>query len=213
MDTTDFLQIIYYIGLAVALLISDILWLRVVMIFAQACLLTYGIIESSAILIIGNVIFLTINLVQVIRLIIERRPEQMDLDIFDLYKNLFNEMTRYEFIYFWKHGTVKSAYDREVICRKGKTHDQLSLIIAGKVRVLKNDHMIATLRRGNFIAEMGFITHHAASADVIADGQVTYVSWDRDKIEDITKVYPNTMNNLQLIIGKDLVHKLQDRAV
>ena len=199
---------LYYIGVTIALLVRDILWLRTVMICAGSCLITYGIITNNSVVISWNFLFLSINLVQVIRLLIERKPIKINDEIIDLYTDIFSEMKKYEFLYFWKHGLIHDV-DNDIICKEGELQKDLSLIISGKVLIKKDENVITELGRGRFIAEMGYITSHPASANVIAEGKVKYISWNKNSIDKMSKVYPDLKNKLQIIIGKDLIHKLK----
>ena len=200
---------LYYFGVTIALLIRDILWLRIVLIIAGGSLVTYGFMSENHVVIAWNCLFLTINTVQVIRLIIERKPVHISDDIMDLYIDVFVEMTKKEFIYFFKRGERQEITD-EFIVKEGKVQNRLSLVMEGSVIITRDDHEVATLGRGRFIAEMGFITRKPATADAKADGMVAYISWSRETIDKMKRVYPELGNKLQVILAKDLIHKLAD---
>jgi len=199
---------LYYVGVAAAFLVREIFWLRIVMIFAACCVISYGVITSNTTVIIWNSIFLTINSVWVLRLYIERRPIPLDDDIRDLYHTIFSEMSKQEFLHLWKQGTIKKG-ENETLCKKGELYNSVSCVISGNVLVHKSDSRVLYLGRGKFFAEMSFLTRQPASADVTAEEEVTYISWSRHVVEHMKKVYPELPQKLQLIIGKDLVFKLQ----
>ena len=207
MINTVLLLNLNYIAVAVALLISDILWLRSVLICAGASLISYGILTGNNTVVAWNSLFVTINIIQVIRILIERKPITIDPEIIDLYNTVFSEMTKHEFIYFWKNGKTGSITD-STICTKGEIQENLFLVISGIAVVKKGGNDIAYLVRGSFIAEMAFITSKPASADVVSEGTVEYIAWSRETIKRMKKVYPDLSNKLQLILSKDLINKL-----
>ena len=210
MTITIILLNIYYIGITIALLVRDILWLRTVMIFAGISIITYGIVENNNVIIMWNSLFLTINIIQIIRLELERRHIHIAEDIIDIYKDVFFDMTKYEFRFFWKHGSIQEVED-DLICKEGVRQNKLYLILSGKVRIERSNKFVGYLGRGSFIADMAFLTKGPATADVIAYGKVKYITWHRAEIENMKKVYPDILNKLQLEIGKDLIHKLQNK--
>ncbi len=210
MNTAIILLNVYYSGVAIALLVHDILWLRLIMIFAQGSLITYGLFIENTVIIAWNSAFVSINVVQSIRLFIERRPVAVDPEIRDIYKNIFNDMSEKEFNYFWKHGSYMNFTDR-IICSTGSIQNNLLLLLTGVAMVKKEGREIANLVRGNFIGEMGFITDSPASADVFAEGEVTCICWERSVFYSIMKAHPDIINKLQKIISLDLINKLQVR--
>lgn len=202
---------IYYIGVAVALLIRDILWLRAVMIIAGASVIGYGINTTNTVVIFWNSIFISINAFQVIRLILERRQVKVEDDLLDIYKNVFPEMTPREFLNFWHMGSYHTSQN-ETLCSEGQIQPNLMLIVRGQANVIRDGHAIARLERGSFVAEMGFIAKQPASADVTAQDKIEYISWSRKKLVYMEKSNPALFGKLQIILSKDLVHKLEQHG-
>lgn len=202
---------IYYIGVAVALLIRDILWLRAVMMIAGASVIAYGINTSNPVVIFWNCIFISINVFQVIRLILERQQVKVEDELLDIYKNIFPEMTPREFLSFWHMGTYHTSLD-ETLCSEGQIQPNLMLLVQGQADVIRDGHAIARLERGSFVAEMGFIAKQPASADVTSRGRIEYISWSRKKLSYMEKANPALFGKLQIILSKDLVHKLKQHG-
>ena len=199
----------YYVGLAVALLIKDILCLRTVMIIAGICVITYGILSSNNVIVGWNSLFATINIFQVIRILIENKGVKIDENVLDIYNNVFSDMAKKEFLRFWKQGQILSANSGDIICKDGVIQEDIFFIINGKVTVQKNEKKIAELSRGHFVAEMGFLTGKPASADVIAGENLRYIMWSYKKLKHLNEINPDFLSKLQLIISKDLTQKLR----
>ena len=67
---------------------------------------------------------------------------------------------------------------------------------------------IATLERGQFIAEISYITGKPASADVVSSEVLTYYVWDRNTLDKLRKSNPATMGKLDSILTMDMAGKL-----
>jgi len=209
MTLTIILLNMYYIGTAIGYIIKEILWLRVVIIFAGLCMITRGIIIDNYIIVFWISLFVVINIIQVIRILLEKRPVPISEDIRDLYENLFDKMSTREFILFWKMGDKRTLGPNKYLCHDNVPIDEIVLVIDGYVEVVKNDKHIATLGRGYFIAEMQYLLGVNPSADVMTRSEVKLVAWNHKKLQRLKETYPIIYNKFQLILSKDLTNKLQ----
>lgn len=191
-----------------ALAIRDILWLRSILMLGQLLLFTYSLIVDNYTVAFWNMLFFIINTIQVVRLIRERRPIELPTELNDLYQSIFSSMSKREFLLFWHMGSIKVICN-ELMIRKGDHLEEISLILSGSVNVVKDGNCIAQLSRGSFIAEMSFITGEPASADIIVNDNIKYISWDQDKLRSMEQLYPDLLIKIQNILGKDLVSKIK----
>jgi len=200
---------IYYIGVAIAFLVKDILTLRIIMIIAGICMILQGFMTDNSTVIFWLSLFTVINLIQVIRILYENRGIKLIKDIENLYKKIFSDMTRKEFQHLWVQGEIVTVDKQELICKDGSRPEQIFLLIHGKCQVKKGKEDVALLERGNFIAEMGYLTGKEASADVTSLSSVTYICWTHKKLNRLKELYPQVHNKFHLIISKDLSEKLK----
>ena len=84
-----------YLLVVVALLVRDMLVLRSVIILGELGFIVYGAQFNTTIL-IWNLIFLVINVTQVIRLLLERRPLPITEELPDIYKNVFDSLSQFQ---------------------------------------------------------------------------------------------------------------------
>ena len=201
-----------YILMLIALAVRDILWLRSILISAQISLIFYSLLQGNMLVAFWNFIFVGINTFQVIRIIRERKPIEIDQSLLDLYTSTFHSMTPREFIYFWGLVQVKEA-EKGVLIRQGEYQHDLLLLLSGTVDVIKDGKPIAQLSRGHFMSEMSIITGETASATVSSNGPVKYVAWSRAKLNNLKKHNPQLSLNLQGILGKDLINKIKSTTV
>ena len=84
----------------------------------------------------------------------------------------------------------------------------LMLILNGKADVVRDGKKIVTLERGQFIAEISYITNNPVSADVIAHDELLFYTWNRDTLEELRKSNPVIMGKLDRILTLDMAGKL-----
>jgi hypothetical protein len=196
-----------YVLFVLAMAVHDILWLRSILTLGEFSLIAYGVATSNMSVVIWNTLFVTINSVQVIRILLERRPIQLPSDLVDLYENLFSVMSTREFFYFWQTGTVNQAADALVI-NAGEPQKNISLILSGTINIVKEGTVVSRRSRGDFIGEMSFSTRNPASADVMAEGCVQYISWEQEKLRNLKQLNPQLLIKIQSVLEKNLAHKM-----
>lgn len=203
------LQNLYYIGTAIGFIIKEIFWLRLVLIIAGLCMIARGIILQDYVIVFWMSLFAVINLVQVIRILLENKEVHIDEEILDLYKKIFSNMTSKEFMLFWKMGEERKLRKGQYICHDNVKIDEVIQIIDGTTVVKKNGKIVAHLSRGYFVAEMQYLMGENPSADVIAENNVRIISWKHGKLARLKETYPNLYNKFHLILSKDLTYKLK----
>lgn len=210
--TTSFLLInLGYLLMLVALLMRDILWLRVILLTAQTALGFYGLFSDNHAMAAWNFIFVGINTARSVRLLVERRPIHLPRDQEQIYKQLFLSMSRREFLLLWEMG-MPGRSDGAQLVREGEAQRQLVLILNGEVVVRKAGQELARLKRGQFVAEMSFLSGDPASADVLAEGPVDYRAWPQDKLRALQQLNPALLVKLHHILGRDLTQKVKDAS-
>ena len=199
-----------YFSNLVALAFREILWIRVLLTLGYLLrFITQYIFENNINTSIWMVIFVVINLYQIITIINERRRRYIEPKIIDLYETVFKSLTSYEFLKFWKSGQVKQVEkDFKIIERETKLNS-IILLLNGQVRVQKEGTHIINLPRGSFLGEMSFITKDNASADVIADDDVSYIEWTNEELMKIKANNKDFWTKIQNILLNDLIIKIK----
>lgn len=200
-----------YLLTFIALAIKEIYWLRIVLTIAQILQFTHGYLMWSD----GNdpskmfwtFLFVIINIYQIVILYLNRREMPIPDEIKDLYENIFHTKSKREFLKFWDQGKVCQV-ENEAVVKSGNTQSDLMLILNGNAEVIRDGKTITTLERGQFIAEISYITGNPTSADVVAKGDLLFYNWNRDKLNKLRRSNPITMNKLDRILTLDMAGKL-----
>ena len=190
-----------------ALAIREILWLRITITAGQSTLFIYSMLNGNYNIAFWNSLFVLVNIIQIIILYRERQTLEIPEEIQDIYDNIFHTQTNREFLYFWEMGELYHV-DKEKLITAGDTQADLMLVLNGTADVIRDGKNIATLERGQFIAEISYITGKPASADVITQGAFTYYIWDRSTLDKFRKSRPATMGKLNSILTLDMAGKL-----
>lgn len=191
--------------------VKDMLWLRCLTVIAALCLLPYYYVQLVPLTaaIAWNLLFIGINLIQIVILLRERRPVTLTCDQQRLYELAFGSVTPREFLKLLEIAHWEEATDGQIIVRKGEDIDRMMMIHSGSASIRCNEQKVAELRPGQFVGEMSFITGDQTCADVVASETLRYVSWSKDSLRCLLEQRPQLKVALQYAIGIDLVGKLK----
>ena len=142
----------------------------------------------------------------------ERAPVKIPDDIEDIYRTKFSDMTHREFLYFWSLGKQRDVEDCSII-KEGEYQKNLFLILSGNASVSRDDRVIATLHRPEFVGEISFITREPASANVDADGRLYYIEWNQDELRRMKVKNSTFWTKLNQCLGEDLARKIKHNSI
>ena len=200
-----------YLFMLVALMIRNILFLRIILISAQSIFIAYGLVTANYVVVTWNSLFIALNVFQIVVLMRRRRPVTIPAEIEDIYDTTFHDMTKREFIYFWQIGNEVDA-EASTIVEEGAAQDKVMLVLNGSAIVEKGGKDIAELTRGSFIAEMSFLSEEPASADVICRSPIKVMIWERENLLNLRKLNFELWMKIQHVLSKDLVGKVRQTS-
>jgi hypothetical protein len=204
---TVFVNLAYVLMLC-AFLARDVLYLRGLLVVAQAIIVTYTWHNGVPLLSAWNAAFVAINAIMAVRILRERRAVVLPDDLRRLYDRHFVALTPPEFLRWWRQGQRERVADAP-LARAGERPDALYFLIDGTVRVSRDRRPIVDLPAGFFVAEMSLLTGERANADVDALGSVELMRWPVDTLHELRRRDPAFWSRLQSAIGHDLVEKIR----
>lgn len=192
-------------------LVRDILWLRLLSIIAGFCFIGYAAMDPVPKVepIVWNCIFITLNVVQIVRLLLERRPVLCTPDEERLYRMAFKALDLRSFRTLIRAGQWRTAEAGEQLVAQGETLNRVMVLDQGTLRVESNGSTIAQLREGRLVGEMSFLVGGKSSAAVIAESNCRYVEWSSPVLRTLLEKESELRAGVQCIIGRDLVAKLR----
>ena len=202
------IQHLGYIFTFLALSVKDVLWLRIILATAQITLGIYQFIEQRYDVVFWNGVFTFVNLYHIIRIINDRKPVLVPNEIKDIYENIFFNLTTKEFMDYWNLGEPSIGNDSNII-NEGEKQENLFLILEGRGVVTQNSNEIASLNRGDFIAEISFLTEEPASANVFLSNDVKYIKWSQEQIREFQTTNIGFWSKLHHVLSRDLIKKIK----
>ena len=192
-------------------LVRDILWLRILTVIAASCLIPYFYFRPDPLIIAiyWNLLFTSLNIFWIGRLLVERRPVQLSGNDLRLYQLVFRCLTPREMQQLLKLGRWEKAAEQECFISQGNTLDRLMVICSGKACVMKDGKAVEELGDGQFIGGIPFISENSAPADVIALEETYYMSWPKKELKAFLEGKAELHTALQLTLGFDLSKRLE----
>jgi len=197
-----------------AYLVKDILWLRVLTIFAciAGIIFNYFVAPTPLWPVINwNLIFIAINVVQIGIILRERRGVNFTEEERELYQTLFRNFAPFEFMKLLRLAEWKDAEKGQLLAIEKQPIDNILLIYNGLADVEAAGKQIAQLRDGNLVGEMSFVNDGIASATVRVVRPTRYLSWPKAELRRLLRRNPNMRYSMEQVFTGDLVKKLKPR--
>lgn len=189
--------------------VRDVLWLRLLTIVAIATLIPYYVANGLMPPIYWNAVFIAINLAQVWRLILERRPVTLTDEQHRLHRLAFGSLRQREFLRLLQSGAWRDVPAGTTLVEQGTAVGEMIVISEGTLAVVCNGEPLTELRPGQFVGEMSYLTGAAAGASVSTACDTRLVAWDQGTLKGFLDKNTDLRAALQSILGADLVSKLR----
>ncbi len=106
------------------------------------------------------------------------------------------------------------------LIEQGTMGSSMYLVVSGELEVVRRDggveRRLALLKPGDVLGEIGFIRATRRTADVRTLGPVSVLRFDRDKLENDLRFFPNIVGrlnfNISCILGQRLADMVESRA-
>ena len=200
-----------YVLFLFSYLVRDILKLRLLSLVAGFLLIAFFLLQKDVSLaaVSWNVLFSIINIAQIYRLILERRPVRLRDEEHELHQLAFRSLTPRDFKRLCEVSSFEDASASERLVEPGKALERLMVILRGEVVVKTNDGRTRNLRDGQFVGEMSYLTGKPPTAEVIAARPTRYASIPTGSLKKLLEQSSDLRAAVQSILGMDLVHKLR----
>lgn len=96
--------------------------------------------------------------------------------------------------------------ERHKLTTEGDACHHLYFVFSGDIQIQKADRAF-NISGEKFIGEVSYFLDNPASASVTIHGG-HYVSWEHSALKNLTKINPGIRVALQLILNKDMAHKI-----
>jgi CRP-like cAMP-binding protein len=194
--------------------VRDILYLRILTVFGAALLLPYYYLQVEPLYapMAWNVVFISINIYWIIRLILERRPVQFSDEERRLYQLALRNMSERDAFKLFRLGRWTSAQAGTSPLTQGVPVDALSLISKGRVAVEMNGKRVDTIGEGCFLGAHAFLSGEKdfkAPVTVRAIEPTRIFVWPQAELKAQFAKNPNLQIALEASLGMEIARYLQ----
>ena len=215
---SDFTQIenlvghIAYVLLIISMMMRSMNWLRFFAIMAGALSSTYYWILGDHVSMFWEALFSLVNLGQFVILKIENRPSQFSDEENYFISNCLEGVEQIHTRKLMKLATWVEVEEGATLISQNEQPTHLQYIIKGRANINRDEELLGTAKRGEFIGEMSFLTKQPASASVITREPTRYLAFPCDLLREYLKKTPQVRHALEASFNRDLVSKLATRG-
>lgn len=198
--------------LLIAYSVRDILWLRWFAVAAALTNIPYFVLQRHVLWppILWGVVFMAINLYQIARIYLERRPTRLSEDEQKLYDMAFRSLRPREFISLLLAGEWKTAAAGETIVEEGKPVSAVNIVVSGSLQVRKDGQDLMPLNPGYLIGTGLALSGQPSPVAARFTEPARYFSWPLINLRVFLDRRPDLRQALQGLVNRDLVAKLQE---
>jgi hypothetical protein len=199
MQPVEYLVHLSNLLLLVSYSVRDILWLRWFAVAAAIANVPYYLAQSTVLWppVIWGTVFMAINLYQIARIYLERRPVVLSADEQRLYDFGFHALRPREFVSLLLAGEWRDAAPGERLVEQGRTVERISIPISG------------TVEPGQVIGLALALNDDAAAFDAAFSEPGRYMSWPLPSLRKFLDRRPELRIALQRLAGHDLAAKVE----
>jgi CRP-like cAMP-binding protein len=197
--------------LLVSYSVRDILWLRWFAVAAALTNMPYFLLQHTVLWppVIWALVFTAINLYQISRIYLERRPVVLSDDERRLYELGFQSLRPREFVSLTLVGEWKTSAAGERILIEGEPVSRLCVAITGRADVRKQGQRIGALEPGNLIGTALALSGTPSPVEATFSEPARYISWPLASLRTFVDKRPDLRVTLQGLVNRDLAGKVE----
>ena len=153
-------------------------------------------------------VFAAINIYQILRLYMERRPVVLSPDEQKLYDLAFRSLRPREFVSLTLVGQWRDAAAGEQVLAAGAPATSICIAVSGAVDVHKGDLRLGTLKPGTLIGTALALTGDASPVDAWVSAPSRLICWPLADLRRFVDKRPELRESLQRLVNQDFARKL-----
>jgi CRP-like cAMP-binding protein len=208
---TDYLVHFSNLLLLISYSVRDILWLRWFTVAAALTKIPYFLSQPDVLWppALWGLVFTTMNLYQIVRIYLERRPVVLSQDEQTLYDLGFGSLRPREFVSLVLAGEWKNAAPGDPVLTEGTPVSSICIAISGTVHIRRQDHDLGVLQPGHVIGIALALTGEPSPVNATFTETARYMCWPLSNIHSFLDKRPELRVTLQSLVNRDLAAKLE----
>jgi Popeye-like protein len=207
----DYLVHFSNILLLVSYSVRDILWLRWFAVAAALTNMPYFLFQKTILWppILWAMVFTAINLYQIARIYLERRPVVLSADEKKLYELGFQALRPREFVSLALVGEWKDATAGEKVLAEGEPVAAVCIPIEGNAEVRRDGKRVGNFHPGNIIGTALALTGSPSPIEATFTEPGRYMRWPLESLRTFMDKRPELRVTLLGHVNRDLAGKLE----
>lgn len=196
----------------------NILYLRTSLVVACVLEVIYDTFASDTPLwtpIMWSSAIIAINLFQIFYIIYSNKFQNLSPDEKKVFNMIGVRMGIINFKKLMKAGKWDIFPVHTKIIAENEATEKLFYLVNGEVEVTIKDRQVASIKQGNFIGEMSFLSGELPSANVSTLTQSKILSWEKGRLRQLIEKNDDLRQEIHSIFSNDLIIKLinQNRQI
>ncbi len=208
---TDYLAHVSNILLLISYSVRSILWLRWFAVAAAIIIMPYYLLQPVVLWppVGWAAVFMAINLLQIWTIYRERRPVVFSDEEKTLYEMGFQSVRPRDFLSLVLIGEWRDAVPGERLIVAGETVSSISILISGRLRVMRGPDAIGELGPGQAVGSALAMLGDRSPVDMIFAERARYISWRLTQTRAFLERKPELRHTLQRMVNRELAQKIQ----
>jgi CRP-like cAMP-binding protein len=207
----DYLVNLSSILTLISFTVQSILALRLLAIGAQLTFIPYCLMQSPPLWtpVIWNVLFLAVNVFNVILLLLERRPVKFNPDEEKLYNLAFKSLSPREFLKLLALGEWRDGEPGETLISSGSPNTYAPILCRGEAVVIAEGEEIVKIPEGKLIGVSSILVGDPMPVDIKLNTPSRYICWHLEPLRKFLDKQPELRTKFQSIVSHDLARSVQ----
>ena len=200
--------------LLIAYSVRDVLWLRLFAVAASLIAIPFYVIQPTVLWapLTWSVVFAAINLFQSWRLFLERRPVKLSAEEEEIRRLAFQDLPPRKVLQVLSIGSWTTVDVGERLIERGKLPESISLIVRGKVRIMKDGQILEELIAGELVGSALILNGIPSNLDAVTVEPVRAMRWQIQTLKKYLNADPETRTVMQRHLAHDLAGKIGRRV-
>ena len=207
----DYLVHLSNLLLLVSYSVRDILWLRWFAVAGAMTNVPYYLVQNDVLWppVLWAGVFTAINLWQIGRIYLERRPVVLSAEEQKLYDFGFHVLRPREFVSLVLAGEWRNAAPGEAVLAEGEPVTAVAIPISGSLEVRREGRRVGALGPGNLVGTALALTGEPSQIEARFVEAARYIRWPLQHLRAFADRRPELRLALQRFVNRDLARKVE----
>jgi hypothetical protein len=191
--------------------VSSILSLRLLAIGAQLTFIPYCLMQSPPLWtpVVWNGLFLAVNLVNVVLLLLEKRPVKFTPDEQKLYDLAFSDFNRREFLKLLTLGEWQQGKKGDILVSANEPNTRISLLSSGEAIAIVEGRELTKIPEGKLLGIPSVLVGNSMLVTIQLNSPARYFCWQIEPLRKFLDKQPELRMKLRQIVSYDLAKSIQ----